>query len=527
MLNTQIRAAEAALEKGRIDEALQCAVDPQVQKHARAEQFLDNLARMLLARARLAAQNGDNLAALDDLDRLAQINRESADARLLRNRVLSEQKGRHENVAAQRAAYDRAAKNLKHGRLESGRIDIERIPDEKRRAELLVDLDGRLARINQSLDAARAALKSNDVLAAARIWQQMSARHGNTEDSDAFARVLANELQSACEHWYDAGELDRLFDAQDAISAIAKYDPDFSRITRITQHCRDAAQDFKSRDYQGLRQTMLRLQALRKTAWLNEMLRTLDTIVSGQDALLASPFGAIAAHGEEVAIPTRPLPSRDVIRAPHAAATPPAAGRSRNGTLMLIDGGGSSLWLSQSLVRIGRVGGHDNVEVPIAADIRSLHAEIAREEDDYFLIAHGPTTVNRKPVSRTLLRDSDRVQLGDHTKFTFRQPSARSPSAVLVMHHRSRLPHDVSAVVLFAEAAIIGPGPTCHVRTRDVEDQVVVFAQNGDLNARRISGTQRGNVGDSVPIELGQTMEIGDVRITSREYDPTASGGLA
>lgn len=529
MLNTQIRAAEAALEKGRIDEAFRCATDPEVRKHARGSRLLEKLGKMLLAQARLDAQNGDNLAALDSLDKLAEINRESADARHLRSRVLREQQGKHKDRAAEQMAYNRAAVNLKHGRLESGRIDIERIPDEEKRAALRVDLDGRVERINQSLDAARNALKSKDVLASIEIWRQMSERHGNTEDSDAFARLLANELQTCCDKWFDAGELDRLMDAQSAIEVVAKYDPEFSRVTRLSQLCRDASHDFNSRDYQSLRQSLLRLQALRKTKWLSETLRTLDAIVSGQDELLASPFGAIAARSMAPTTAAKqfdfPLDARTRPLANNGNAAP--AGGPRRGMMMLIDGGGSSLWLSQSLIRIGRAGGHDNVEVPIPSDIRSLHAEIAREDDAYFLIAHGPATVNRKKVKRVLLRDNDRVQLGDHTKFTFRQPSARSGSAVLQMHHRSRLPHDVSAVVLFAEAAIIGPGPSCHIRTRDSDDQVVVFEAGGGMNVRRITGKERGNIGESRALEMGQTMEVGDVRITSREYDPTASGGLA
>ena len=72
-LFVRIRAAERALQDGRIDEALAAATQPDVRDHRRGRRLLDELARPLVARARLHLQAGRYQPALEDLDRLSAI----------------------------------------------------------------------------------------------------------------------------------------------------------------------------------------------------------------------------------------------------------------------------------------------------------------------------------------------------------------------------------------------------------------------------------------------------------------------
>ena len=95
--------------------------------------------------------------------------------------------------------------------------------------------------------------------------------------------------------------------------------------------------------------------------------------------------------------------------------------------------------------------------MPIPAELKSHHADVVRDGEDYFLVAHGPVRVNRRVVTRTLLRDGDRVVLGEKAKLVFHKPSVKSGTAVLKLSHRCRLAQDVSAVVLFHDTCLIGP----------------------------------------------------------------------
>lgn len=528
LLHTRIRAAETALADGRIDEAFAIAADATVQAERRGQQLADAVARPVLARARLAVQRGDGPAALDDLNRLAQLGRESADARELRQRVLSELRGKYENAADQQAVLDRAAANLREGRLESGRIDIQRVVDGRERARLEAELDLRVQRVADAMESVEDALQRDDVLSAARNWCIATKRHGHNGQSDRLAGLVAGRLQVACEGWFGAGRLDQMLAAEDVLRALANHAPALETQARLVALCREAARELGSAQFEELRRSLLRMQAAASgIRWLPALLDSLLEIQKRQESLWASPLGVIAAvaSGDDR---TLPIPEGALIQdsapQPRRQAERRGAGNAE-GMLVLIDGGGSSLWLRQDRVRIGRAGSSSaRVEIPIPGDLEAHHADVVRSGDDYFLVAHGPVEVNQQRVQRVLLRDGDRLRLGANVKLSFQKPSARSGSAVLSLHHRCRLPHDVSSVVLFHETALIGPVATCHVRTREGSNQAVVFEQNGGYLVREAPIGQRGKLGDAKPLCLDQTLSVGDLRMTAKAYPGVGPG---
>jgi hypothetical protein len=273
-----------------------------------------------------------------------------------------------------------------------------------------------------------------------------------------------------------------------------------------------------------LRRTVLRLQGLRSAKWLEQLAPALQEIARQVDALWASPLGAMAQASvdrtmeipEGALLPDEPRPRDTSPRA-----VQPASPRGTGGLLLLIDGGGSSLWLTGDRVRIGRAGSSSaRVEIPLPADVEAHHADIVRAGDDYFIVAQGGrVSVNHQSVARALLRDGDHVRLGGHAKFTFQKPSQRSGSAVLQLHHRCRLPHDVSAVVLFRDTALVGPQAGCHVRTREGTNQAVVFTQGDRWCVRAAPLGNRGVLGDVKQFRMNETLTVGDLRLTAAAYD--------
>ncbi|HRT41530.1 MAG TPA: FHA domain-containing protein [Phycisphaerae bacterium] len=537
-LNVRVRAAERALEEGRLDEAFRLAVEPEVRGDARAGRLLQGLSRRLLARARLAREGGWYERALGDLDRLRVIGLSSAEAEELRAQVIREMDRKHQaaaqrraavehDAAQRRAAVEKAAADLKAGRLESGRLAVECVTDERGREELREQLDVRLQRSGQLLRQAGEALERGETLIALRFWQEARDRHGRTAESDEFAVRLSGALRRACDEWIAGGRLEPLLAAAGGLAALRAVEPGSDELERLAGLCGRAAGQLGSRDYQGLRETLLRLRAARQgVGWIEETLAALTKIAQGQEALLSSPLGLLASMRVEKSEPEAPAMARAAGR------TDPTAALNRLETdltdtgalLMLVDGAGSFLVLPHDCVRIGRAGRDASVDVPIPADVQSHHADITRDGEDYFLTAYGPVQVNQRDVRRTLLRNGDRIVLGPKAKMVFHKPSAKSDSAVLRLSHRCRLAQDVSGVVLFHQTCLIGPQSSCHVRTAEGQTQVVLFERGGRLYGRE-AASGGGKLGDPRELAAGATYDFGEVRIALKRYDGGRSYG--
>lgn len=518
--HTRLRAAEQALDDGRLDDALRQVSDAALREDRRAAALCSRISAALLSRARLHAQAGQYADALSDLDRMAPLGDLPGEAVALRERVQRERDLRARRHDEEREAHARAAQDLAAGRLESGRLAIEQLESPQRREELLEELELRVRRLAQLLEDADAALRRNDVALAARYWAEAVQRHGQTRESDRFAVTLAAAARKTLDEMFAAGQLDRYLDLLSATAGLRSVDAQRDEYERLAGLVRQAADCFRQNRYHELREALVRLGALRAAPWLTRVLEGIAGFTAARDALLASPLGALELRSQA----GQPLPLGDGHEL-HAtvAARPTSAGPGaalRGGLLMLVDGTGSFLLTAREIVRIGRAGS-PNVDVPMPADIRSHHADIVRAGEDYFLEAHGPATVNRKPAQRVLLRDGDRVVLGEHAKFIFRKPSVKSATAVLRVSDRCRLPQDVSHVVLLADTCLVGELPSAHVQLREGTARLVLHLRGGMLWARNAPGMN----GAACPLELNKSIELGDVRLTLRAYAQGETSG--
>lgn len=519
--HVKMRAAERALDQGRIDDALAAARDAELAEHPRGARLLDGLAQALISRARLHRQAGRYDAALSDLAAVAALGRNSAEAQALRQQIEAERGARVEHETDQRQAAQQAADRLRAGRLESGRAVVARITDTRQRAALEHEFDERVGRAGQLLAAAGEALGRDDLLAAIRQWDEARRRYGHTPEADALAVRLVAAGRDVLARWHRAGKLDRLRAAREALHTLVAHDPTFAECERQAELVARAFSQFATDDYPGLRRTLLQLQAAAGTAdWLRDALDALTQVTAGQERLMASPLGAFATCPELApavaadAAPTMPLRGTPALPADALTLEQPL--------LALVDAGGSTLLLGGDLVRLGRAGTTNVIDVPLPGDVESHHADILRRGDDYFLVAYGPVTVNGRPVERVLLHENDRIALGTRTRIVFAKPSAMSASAVLLMSHRQRLPEDVAAVVLFRDMCLIGPDAGCHIRTRGVADRAVLFEQNGRLYGRRAgNGAARK---DAVALVREQPTEFGEVRVLLKPYGSVGRG---
>jgi hypothetical protein len=526
----RLKVSENALEAGRIDEAFERLSVPEIKKTRRAQKLLDALGKALLARARLQARAGRYRDALTDLDRLEAIERSDADAKAVRQRVEEEQRQRIGRHAERDDAFNRAARDIKAGRLESGQLAIDRLEDAKRREQLREELDIRVQRSEQLLEQARQALEQGEVLAACHFWTDACERHGRSRLSDELAGELASAGRALMDEAFESGRLDRLREAVDATRSLQPFAPSLSEYGRLGELTRKAAEQVARADFAGLRETLLRLQAARgKTAWVKAALKTIEELVGAQAQLLSSPLGLLGVSLHKTGVFGRgdPAPgSHNRIGSDQPVRRQNGAVLHGGALLMLVDGTGSALLIARDVIHLGRAGSHDGIDVPIPADIQSRHADIIRDGEDYFLVAHGPVRVNHKPVRRTLLRHGDRIVLGAKAKMVFHKPSAKSDTAVLKLSSGCRLRQDVSLVVLFRGTCLFGPQASCHVQTREGDTRLVLFDREGELFVRRAARDGR-PTGPAEALATGETGEFGDLRVTVKDYATEGSGGLA
>lgn len=520
-LHVRIRAAQQALQEGRLDEAYTAAMENDVRKDKRGQRLLDELVRPLIARARLALQAGRYRDALADLDRLSAAERSMPEAEALRRRVIAELRVRDAKEGQRAAAAVQAAQRVAEGRLDTGRLAVAALDDTLRRAELQQELDVRQRRIGELLSRANEALERGQLLAAVQAWREARDRHGVTSETDAFAARLAPAVQRILAESLAAGQLDRLQALRPALEPLEGFAPDLVSYGKVAALCVRAADQLAARSYDDLRNTLLRIRSgQRDIQWVEEALSALAQLQTAQATLLASPLGLYASMRETAppAIAEADVRENDGRRPAATAAANQGEALGRLPLLLLVDGIGSSLLLARDRCIIGRAGSRRPVDIPVPADLQSQHAEILREGSDYFLNALGPTKVNGRVVRRTLLHDGDRIVLNGAAKFVFRKPSTRSDSAVLSISHRCRLPEDVSSVLLFRDTALIGPSPSCHLRAQSGEYQLVLFERGGRLHAREAAAAG-GKLGDAHPLELGQTRDFGEIRITVKPYE--------
>jgi hypothetical protein len=157
-------------------------------------------------------------------------------------------------------------------------------------------------------------------------------------------------------------------------------------------------------------------------------------------------------------------------------------------------------------ITVGQAIPGSSVDVPVLGDLSRRHVLIRREGDGYLIRPVGEVRVEGRKISRDcVLADGDEIEMGESVRMRFRQPHALSVSARLdlVSHHRPQPSAD--AILLMADACILGPGARNHVVCRHWSGDVVLFrTKGGQLHCRagewlEIDGTRYSGQGPLTP----------------------------
>ncbi|MEX0867696.1 MAG: FHA domain-containing protein [Pirellulales bacterium] len=162
-----------------------------------------------------------------------------------------------------------------------------------------------------------------------------------------------------------------------------------------------------------------------------------------------------------------------------------------------VDSVGGYLVCRGEKITIGQAIPAAGVDVPIMGDISRRHLSIRREGESYLLFPRGETLLDgRTAGAADYLRDGALIELTGGVKLRFRKPHPLSATARIDFESRHRTQPRCDAVLLMADAAVLGPKTNAHIACRGWPAEVVLFAAREGLRVRcdrsmTIDGTVR------------------------------------
>ncbi len=187
-----------------------------------------------------------------------------------------------------------------------------------------------------------------------------------------------------------------------------------------------------------------------------------------------------------------------------------AMGSQQAGQLMLwVDAvGGYRVCLGDAVV-LGQPNAERRVDVPILGDLSGRHARIRRDGEGYLIEAMHPTRVDGRPVERIApLVDGSVITLGDSVRLRFRRPHALSATARLDFLSRHRTEPRADAVLLMADACVLGPRPSSHVLCRHWPHELVLYRHDDELYCRSRTAFEVDGVPCSGRARIGRNSRI-------------------
>ena len=152
--------------------------------------------------------------------------------------------------------------------------------------------------------------------------------------------------------------------------------------------------------------------------------------------------------------------------------------------VLLVDAvGGYWVCLGDDIV-VGQAG-PERADLPILGDLSARHARIRRDGEGYLVEAFRDVYVDGRKIDHlAMLAHGSRLQLGPSVRLVFRRPHALSATARLDFVSRHRTQPSTDAVLLMADACVLGPAPFCHVVCPELKHDVVLYRRDERLLVR-------------------------------------------
>jgi FHA domain len=153
--------------------------------------------------------------------------------------------------------------------------------------------------------------------------------------------------------------------------------------------------------------------------------------------------------------------------------------------LLWIDSVGGFWVCTSDAVTLGQPGGGCEVDVPILGDLSRRHALIRRDGEGYLIEAIREVRVNGRPTEPVAsLVDGSTIELGQGVRLAFRRPNPLSATARLDFASRHRTQPRSDAVLLMADACVLGPRPRSHVVCPSWPHELILYRHDSQLYCR-------------------------------------------
>ncbi len=510
LIHARLKAADQAIASGRFDDALRITSEPEIAAHAKGAKLRAKLADAYIERARehyRADRFTEAFLALGKADRCDGSPKKIDELRKQVAAVADE-------VARQKTERRHQVELAKHrihaGSLAAGRRILEDAPEgEEEFDHLKRELESREKRGAELLVQARKRFADGQIGSA--IDRLARSRKINAHDESAIQLerdIVASVIKNARSAFID-GRLSQMqhdLELLEPLMSAATAKRDLNECLKLAQH---ASKAIGAGDFDEARRLAKRLVTLAPQAkWVK---RAIDLLARVDDNLLqlgSGPLGDFLLKSPEIVVsPARKTDDARRMDMTQTMDVSPVANSTMIDRLhLLVDGGGSYLILRNSHATIGRAVSNDPAHIAIFADLGERHAELARVEDDYFLMSSHEVEIGGRHGRQQLLRDGDKVVLARRAKFTFRLPNRRSGSALLDISDTTKMPNDVRNVILMKDTVMMGPGRSNHAICQSPGARLILFERGGTLWVRGISRNE-----PATPIELGVPQETAGI----------------
>lgn len=535
LTNVRIKAAEDAFEQGRLDEAFDIAISPDLAGHGRMQSLCEKLAERFLRDGQDLMMDRQFAQARQTLVRAAQLN--PADARIGEwiRRANEAIAAEHVSAEARQAALQEARNRMEAGSLNGAAAALKKTPiDDGEELALNNEIARRSEKAAALIDSARKALNENRLTSAAADLVRAQRLNSRQEGLAELETRLVDACTQSAAIAFRNGRLDRAHAELQTLQTLGESDVHRREIEEAIRLAMRASTSIQRHDYDDADMLLGRLLRIVTDAqWAADARQQIRAIDDNRRALFEGPLGLANSLAGTQAIASAPM-SAETLAAARATPPPPPpirnvaaahhdapqggidAGLPRR-LLLRIDGVGSFLLIRGDRIGIGRAGPGATADIQLLSDLSERHADIVRAGEDYFVVSQSGVDLGGHSTDHALLQNGDRIRLNRRVRMTFSRPSLKSTAASLELGEGVRMPSECRRIVLWSGPILMGATRECHIRLASTLGDFVLAERGGRLYFKAM----RGDAGRH--ISLGEQVNAGE--LSFRVTDWNASTG--
>ncbi len=524
-----MKAVEAALRRGRLDEAFRLAVAAGLLGQRGARGLLEEIGGALLQRGQdrlLERRFGE---ARGDFDNAARCGLPAGQVADWQRRARDAMDSAVQEKAARDAAIADVRRWMSEGSLAGAEDALERLPKDDLEREGLEDAIGkRRDEAARAMAAAqRAAAEGNLAQAAQQIAQARSSDRNIAGLAELELQIVSSVTDRAAED-FKQGRLARAAQELALLGELGRARRERIELEEALRLAREAAEALAADRYARASVLLGRLaQGGTNAKWIADARVHLEELETHRRTLMEGPLGLVGGGDLSKKLNERTLVGGDetlpAAVAPKTPAPPVALREARpleaaghmlpRRLLLRIDGVGSFLLLRGSRISIGRSGTDSTADLPLVSDLSDRQAEIVRAGEDYFIVSEGGVELAGRNIDHALLQDGDRIRLSPRIRLKFRRPSLKSSTAALDLGEGVRTTSDCRRVLLWEGPILMGGTRECHVQLAPGAGDFLLIERGGRLYVK-----PTGPGGAATPVCLGEQTAIGELRLSVADW---------